>query len=312
MTNQGHHDVVIIGAGAAGLSAALVLARAQANVLLIDAGEPRNAAATHMHGFISRDGIPPAEFLEMGRREVAGYGGIILSASVQAIDARDDGYFTVTLGDSTVKTARALLVATGLTDELPHVPGLRDRWGTLVHHCPYCHGFEVLNQKIAVIGGPMREMSLRQAGLLRRFTDDVTFVTNGVELTPVDRHRLTSFEVRVVDGTVSHLLGRPGTLDGVALIDGTTIECEAAFIAPRQQPNDGLLRSLGCEINPDAGLVATDEFGQTSVPGVWAAGNVVTPSAQVITAAGAGSASAIAINGWLLHKDIDAASAARP
>jgi thioredoxin reductase (NADPH) len=152
-------------------------------------------------------------------------------------------------------------------------------------------------------------MSLKQAGLLRRFTDHVTFATNGIVLTPTERHRLESFGITVVDSQVSHLIGRPGSLDGVELADGNALECDAVFIAPRQRPNDALLRGLGCAIDPVSGIVATNGVGQTSVPGVWAAGNVVTPSAQVITAAGAASASAIAMNGWLLQNDIDAASA---
>lgn len=302
--NTHPYDVIIIGGGAAGLSAGLVLARAQASVLLIDAGEPRNAPATEMHGFISRDGMPPGDFLETGRREVAGYGGTIRSASVATVDRRADGDFAVTLADGTVEVGRALLVATGLTDELPLIPGVHDRWGTLVHHCPYCHGFEVLGQEILVLGGPVKELSLKQAGLLRSFSDRVTFVTNGIQLTPVEQGRLEALGVRVHEGAVSHIVGRPGSLDAVELSNGTVLDCEAVFIAPRQRPNDSLLRALGCAINSDTGLVATEQFGQTSVPGVWAAGNVVTPTAQVITAAGAASASAIAINGWLLERKI--------
>lgn len=311
MTEEEHHDVVIIGAGAAGLSAGLVLARAGADALLIDAGEPRNAPATHMQGFLSRDGVPPQEFLAMGRREVAGYGASILATRVAAVETRDDDSFAVRLADGTVKAASALLVATGLTDELPLLPGLRSRWGTLVHHCPYCHGHEVRDQAIAVIGGPVRDVSIKQAGLLQRLSDRVAFITNGIELTSMERHRLEAFGVRVVDGAVSHLVGEPGSLEGAALVGGDTVTCTAAFIAPRQRPNDGLLRSLGCAIDTTTGLVAVDAAGQTSVPGIWAAGNVVTPTAQVITAAGAASASAIAINGWLLQRDLDAASARR-
>ena len=309
MAQHEHHDVIIIGAGAAGLSAGLVLARAQADVLLIDAGEPRNARAAEMHGFVSRDGVPPADFLAIARREVSSYGATVLSASVRAIEPVADGSFKVTLTAGSVAFARALLVATGLTDELPLTPGVRDRWGTLVHHCPYCHGFEVLSKAIVVIGGSAREMSMKQAGLLRRFSNRVTFAANGIELTDAERRRLEAFGVTVVEGAVSHLVGQTESLDGVALADGTTIACEAAFIAPRQRPNDELLRGLGCEVDLVSGLVSANEFGQTSVPGVWAAGNVVTPTAQVITAAGAASVSAIAINGWLLQKDLDAASA---
>ena len=312
MTQKSHHDVIIIGGGAAGLSAGLVLARAQADVLLIDAGEPRNAPATEMHGFLSRDGVSPSEFLEIGRQEFVGYGGIIRAATVTAVAHGHDDQFSLTFHDGSTQTARALLVATGLTDELPLIPGVRERWGTLVHHCPYCHGFEVLGKTIAVLGGQNKEFSLKQAGLLRRFSEEVTFVTNGLELTTAEQDRLEAFDVRVVRGVASHVFGQPGLLDGVELTDGTRMRCEAVFIAPRPHPNDALLQSLGCEADSTTDLIAVDQFGQTSVPGVWAAGNVVTPSAQVITAAGAGSASAIAINGWLLQKDLDVASAARP
>ena len=312
MTQKSHHDVIIIGGGAAGLSAGLVLARAQADVLLIDAGEPRNAPATEMHGFLSRDGVSPSEFLEIGRQEFVGYGGIIRAASVTSVAQGTDNQFSLTFRDGSTQTARALLVATGLTDELPLIPGVRERWGTLVHHCPYCHGFEVLGKTITVVGGQNKEFSLKQAGLLRRFSEDITFVTNGLDLSDVEQGRLEAFGVRVIHGVVSHLIGQPGLLEGVDLTDGATVPCEAVFIAPRPRQNDALLRSLGCDVDAASGLIAVDQFGHTSVPGVWAAGNVVTPSAQVITAAGAGGASAIAINGWLLQKDLDAAFAARP
>ncbi|MCY7288432.1 MAG: NAD(P)/FAD-dependent oxidoreductase [Cryobacterium sp.] len=306
------HDVIVIGAGAAGLSAALVLARARADVLVIDAGEPRNAPAAHMHGFVSRDGMPPAEFLATGRREVSSYGGTIESSTVAAIDRREDGGFDVALAGAAVHSARALLIATGLKDDLPDIPGVRERWGSVVHHCPYCHGREVSDQALGVIGGPAREMSLKQAGLLRRYSDRVDFITNGIDLTTVERHRLEAFGVRIVDGAVSRLAGEADVQVDITLTDGQTVRCDAVFIAPVPLPTDDLLRSIGCEADPTTGLIAVDAAGQTSQPGVWAAGNVVTPSAQVITAAGAGSASAIAINGWLLQKDLDTASAGRP
>ncbi|SBS73190.1 NAD(P)/FAD-dependent oxidoreductase [uncultured Microbacterium sp.] len=310
--NEKHHDVIVIGAGAAGLSAGLVLTRAQADVVLVDAGQPRNAPAEHMHGFVSRDGIPPHDFLAAGRAEVASYGGQFVAAAALAIERSADASFRVTFADGTVQTSRALLVATGLVDELPDIIGVAERWGTLVHHCPYCHGYEVRERRIAVIGGRQRDVSLKQAGLLRRYSDRVTLITNGIELSPAELHRLTTFGVVVVEGAVSQLIGAPGALDGVELADGSAVECDAAFIAPRQAPRDALLKSLGCETDPDTGLIVADGFGQTSVPGVWAAGNVVTPTAQVITAAGAGSATAITINGWLLQQDLDAASAALP
>ena len=304
-------DVIIIGGGAAGLSAALVLSRARWATLVIDAGEPRNAPATEMHGFLSRDGMPPADLLATGRAEVLGYGGAIQAARVSSVERGADDRFAVTLEGGNIVSARALLVASGLTDELPHIPGLRDRWGGSVHHCPYCHGYEVRGQSIVVIGGSNPEVSLRQAGLLRRHSDRVRFVSNGITLASTDRDRLEAIGVSVTDAAVSHLVGAAGSLSGVALVDGTVLECESVFVAPRPRPNDDVLRELGCAIDPETALVATSATGETSIPGVWAAGNVVTPTAQVITAAGAGSTSAIAISGWLLAHDLDAAVAAR-
>jgi thioredoxin reductase len=309
MTENTNHDVIIIGAGAAGLSAALVLARAQVDVLVIDSGEPRNAPAAHMHGYLSRDGMPPGEFLDAGRREATQYGAMIVGAAVTSVEYARDGRFQVNLGGSVVRRGRAILVATGLRDELPEITGLRERWGSLVHHCPYCHGHEVRGQAIVVIGGPARELSLKQAGLLRRYTERVTFVSNGIQLTGPERHRLQAFGIRVVDGVVSRLAGVAGELDGVTLGDGSALDCEAVFLAPQPRPNDVILRSLECATDPDSGLILVDAAGQTSVTGIWAAGNVVNASAQVITAAGAGSASAMAINGWLLQQDMDSATA---
>ncbi|SDY52191.1 NAD(P)/FAD-dependent oxidoreductase [Herbiconiux ginsengi] len=305
-------DVVIVGAGAAGLSAGLVLARAQASVTVIDAGSPRNAPAAEMHGFLSRDGIPPREFLELGREEVLSYGGSIVSDTVLDVAVTASGTFTVTLHSSDAVSGRAILVATGLTDQLPRIAGLEEKWGTLIHHCPYCHGYEVRNKSIVVVGSPAKEMSIRQAGLLRRYSDRVSFITHGMDLTPEERHGLEAFGVRVVVGRVAHFAGEPGFLDGVVIDGGATIECEAAFIAPQPRPNDRILDDLGCRRDDSTGMVVVDAFGKTSISGVWAAGNVVTPTAQVITAAGAGSASAIAISGWLLQQDLDVATAARP
>ncbi|GAA0992248.1 NAD(P)/FAD-dependent oxidoreductase [Subtercola frigoramans] len=312
MNNTTTTDVIIIGGGAAGLSAGLVLSRARADVLIVDSGQPRNGPATHMQGFLSRDGMDPAEFLRTARREIEGYGGAFLAGSVASVE-RHEGFFSITLLDGTIRQGRALLIATGLHDHLPLIPGLSDRWGSLVHHCPYCHGYEVRGLRIAVIGGPAREMSIKQAGLLRRYSDTVTLITNGIDLDPSERSRLEAFDIHVVTGNVSHLIGgAPATLTGVGLMSGDAVTADAVFIAPPQRAHDELLKGLGCETNEITGLVSADAFGQTSVSGVWAAGNVVTPSAQVITAAGAGSAAAISINGWLLNTDLDAATAARP
>lgn len=304
MAKNAHRDVIIIGGSAAGLSAALVLSRAQLDVLIIDGGAPRNAPAHHMHGFLSRDGIAPTEFLAAGGTEVLRYGAQIEKSNVSKVVRMPDETFEVHMENGGIHTSRALLVATGLTDDIPSIPGVRERWGSLVHHCPYCHGYEVLNQRIAVIAGDKTEMSIKQAGLLRRYSNQVDFLVNGQNLTPSEIDGLEGAGVRIISSTFSHILGEVGTLSGVAFTDGTSIDCEAIFVAPPMRPNDQLLMSLNCRINPMTDYIEVNEFGQTSVAGVWAAGNVVNPFAQVITAAGAGSASAIAISGWLLQKDL--------
>ncbi|MGP3988874.1 NAD(P)/FAD-dependent oxidoreductase [Streptomyces sp. 3N207] len=306
---ENHRDVVIIGAGSAGLTAGIVLARAQADVLVIEDGKPRNAPAAHMHGFVSRDGVAPAEFLATGRTEVARYGGELTQARV--VDAaRGDGEegFVVALDTGAVVRTRAVLVATGLTDELPELAGIRELWGSAVHHCPHCHGYEVRGQELVVIGGPVAAMTLHQAALLRRYSDRVTLCPNGMEVSDVDRGRLRAWGVRIVDDTVARVIGDNGRLSGVEFTDGSVQHCDSVFIAPLPRPNDAVLRSLGCASDPATGRVAVDAAGATSVPGVWAAGNVTNPRAQVITAAGEASAAAIAMTAWLLEQDIATAA----
>ncbi|HEV2783895.1 MAG TPA: NAD(P)/FAD-dependent oxidoreductase [Actinophytocola sp.] len=293
------YDVVVIGGGAAGLSAALVLARARRRVAVIDAGEPRNAPAAQMHGFLSRDGMRPAHLLAVGRGEVIGYGGDIVRGRVRRIEPG----FVVHSGGAPTLTARAVLVTTGLRDELPDIPGVRERWGTDVVHCPYCHGYEVRDAPIGVLGGEERDASMHQVLLVRQWSADVIFFPGRLTPTAEDRERLTARGIRIVDGDVARLVVTDDRLSAVELSDGRLVPRTAVFVAPRFVPHDDLLTDLGCAVDEN-GWVSTDPAGATSVPGVWAAGNVVNPRAQVITAAGAGSTAAAAINGYLVEDDI--------
>lgn len=263
------YDVAIIGGGAAGLSGALVLSRAGRRVLVIDAGQPRNAPATHMHGFLSRDGMAPAALLEAGRREVRGYGGEFLNETVSTVTPYGDTGFRILLHGEQRISARRLLMATGLRDELPDIAGLRERWSVDVLHCPYCPYY---------------------------------FTAPGV-LTATERAELAARGIDIVEGSVEQLIVEDDRLRGVQLDDGCVMPCAALFVPPRFVPNDALLIGLGCAADGD-GWVTTDRTGRTSVPGVWAAGNVVDPRAQVITAAGAGSAAAIDINADLVDEDV--------
>ncbi|MFC4132715.1 NAD(P)/FAD-dependent oxidoreductase [Hamadaea flava] len=301
------YDVVVIGGGAAGLNAALVLGRARRRVAVVDAGEPRNAPAAHLQGFLSRDGVPPAELLAVGRAEVTGYGGEIISGRVAGIDRdqREPG-FTVRLTDGSTLQARRVLVATGLTDELPELPGLPELWGRDVLHCPYCHGWEVRDQAIGVLATD--ERAVHQALLVKQWSDDVVFFAHAYALTAEDRRKLDARKVAVIEGPVAGLTIDGGRLRGVELRSGRIVERSALFVAPRFVPIDGLLRDLGCAV--ENGLVQVDSFGRTRVAGVWAAGNVVLPMASVVMAAAAGAAAAMVINGDLVEEEVGVALAA--
>jgi thioredoxin reductase len=295
-------DVAIIGGGAAGLSAALVLTRARRNVVVIDAGAPRNAPATHIHGYLSRDGMPPADLLAAGRREVRGYGGQIVAGTVTDLvpDGRS-GFWALLDGGRRI-SARRLLVTTGLRDELPDVPGLRDRWARDVLHCPYCHGHEVRDRPLGVLGGTPG--AVRYAHIVRQWTHDLVYFTPPDLLTATERTQLLARAIGVVEGTIEQLvIDHDDHLRGVQMRDGYVIPRDALFVPPRFVPNNTLLVGLGAEADDD-GWVAVDPTGRTSVPGVWAAGNVVDPRAQVITAAGAASAAAIALNADLVEHDV--------
>ncbi len=299
------YDVVVVGGGAAGLSAALVLGRARRRVLVVDAGEPRNAPASHMQGFLSRDGMPPVELLATGRAEVAAYGVEVVRGRVASVAPG----FSVRLDSGESVTARRMLVTTGVRDELPDIPGVRERWGRDLLHCPYCHGWEVRDQPVGVLGTVAG--SVQHALLVRQWSDDVVFFAHRYEVTAEERRRLDARGITVVAGEVARLVVDPSTdrLRGVELADGRVVERAAVFVRPVNVAHpDGLLAGLGCEVD-GSGLAVVDGTWRTTVPGVWAAGNVVDPRAQVITAAGAGSAAAIAINADLVEEDVNAAVA---
>lgn len=296
--NEHDYDVVIIGGGAAGLSAALVLGRARRKVLVIDAGTPRNAPAAHMQGYLSRDGLPPAELLEIGRNEVAGYGVEVTAGTVASVDAG----FIVNLTDGREVRARRVLVTTGATDDIPDIPGVRERWGQDLLHCPYCHGWEVRDQPLGVLGS--HPLAVQHALLVRQWSDDVVFFTHTMTVTDEDRRSLEARGIRIIDGEVSRLVIEDDHLNGVELADGQVVTRTAVFVRPGIRPHsDGILARLGCVLD-DTGFAVVDATGRTTVDGVWAAGNAADPRAQVITAAGAGSAAAIAINNDLVTDDV--------
>ncbi|WP_410655269.1 NAD(P)/FAD-dependent oxidoreductase [Amycolatopsis sp. lyj-112] len=289
-------DVVIIGGGVAGLSAALVLGRARRKVVVIDGGTPRNSPAAHAQGFLTRDGTPPQELLKIGRDEVRGYGVEIVDDVVHRL-RRDKA---VELAGGRVITGRRIVVATGLADELPDIPGVAERFGTDVLHCPYCHGWEVRDQRFGVLA--TSEKSVHQALIVWQWSKDLTFFSHTQEISAEDRAKLTGLGVRIVDGKVSELAVENGKLSGVRLVNGELVERDVVFVGPNFVPHDKLLDQVGCE-RTESGFVAVDPQGRTSVDGVWAAGNVVDPMAQLVVAAGEAYKLATMLNFDLVTED---------
>ncbi|MFF4186790.1 NAD(P)/FAD-dependent oxidoreductase [Streptomyces sp. NPDC001691] len=313
---QDIHDVVVIGGGAAGLSGALTLGRARRSVLVVDAGHPRNAPADGVHAYLGHEGTPPGELLARGRAEVRSYGGAFMTGSATGAERNGDA-FRVTLADGDELCARRLLVTTGLVDELPEVPGLAGLWGTDVLHCPYCHGWEVRDRAIGVLGtGPL---AVHQALLWRQWSADITLFLHTMD-EPDDRQyeELAARGVRVVTGEVTSLETRDGRLAGLRLASGHLIPRQALAVAPMLTPRAGLLSSLGLEPTDlelagsvIGGRIAADPTGATEVPGVWVAGNVANPTDQVVAAAASGVRAAAAINADLIAEETRRAVDAR-
>jgi thioredoxin reductase len=301
------YDIVVIGGGAAGLAGAVALARSRRSVLVVDAGDPRNAPASAVHNFLTRDGTPPAQIYAAGREEVARYGGHVETGRVTAL-SREGNRFAVQIGDRAV-SARRLLVATGLRDELPDVPGLAERWGIDVLHCAYCHGWEVRDQRIGILASGAG--AVHQALLFRQLSQHVTVLAHtALELTHEQREQFAALGIAVIEGTVTRVDADDGGLTGITLADGTCVGLDALIVAPRMVARAELLVPLGLiptEVHLNGQVMGTqieaDESGATSVPGVWVAGNLASIQAQVVTSAAAGLTAAAAINAELVAED---------
>jgi thioredoxin reductase len=307
------YDVVVAGGGAAGLNGALMLARSRRSVVVIDAGTPRNAPAAGVHGLLGNEGTPPAELLERGRAEVRGYDGQIVTGEVSTV-APGDGGFEVALADGRAVSARRLLVATGLTDELPDIPGLRDRWGRDVVHCPYCHGWEVRDRAIGVLAtGPL---SVHQALLFRQLSDDVTFFPCTRPLAGEETEQLAARAIDVMDGNVASVEISGDRLVGVRMSDGRLVRREVLAVSPWMTARADFLGGLGLKpAEHPAGVgeyIPADPTGRTDVPGMWVAGNVTDLTAHVAGAAAAGALAGAQINADLVAEDIRRASAGLP
>jgi thioredoxin reductase len=296
-----HYDVVIVGGGPAGLSAALILGRCRRRVLIVDAGRPRNAAAHAMHGFLSRDGMPPQEFLEIARAQLEPYPVEVRVGEATDASATPAG-FAVTLGDGSTVTCRKLLLATGLVDALPELPGVRDLYGRGVVHCPYCDGWEARDQPLVVYAP--QDDGVELALHLLTWSDDVMLLTDGRAAVGAEqRQRLARHGVRLCEERVETLVADQGSLAGVALVSGETIACRTLFLKMSQDQGSTLAEKLGAITTASSGVV-TDQVERTTIPGLYVAGDASRDVLLVIVAAAEGAKAAFAINCELQKEDL--------
>ena len=300
-------DVVIAGAGPGGLSAALCLGRAGRQVLVLDSGSWRNVPSGAIHNFLSRDGVTADELRATALAQLRQYPSVKVQAASAEAAGGEPGNFQVTLSDGRVAQAHRLVLATGVEDVLPDIPGLNERWGQGVVHCPYCHGWERAGLALGVLA--LNEWAVPQAVHVQRFSDDVTLYTNGeLDLTAEQHDLLKAHDVKIRDGQVTALEG-PGTaLERLVFADGSTATCETLYChAPTRQRSD-LAATLGCRLLED-GAVEVNDFGQTTRPGIYAIGDTARTATnpfaghQVIIAAAGGTAAAIVIDQELLYND---------
>ena len=313
-TIERHCDVAVVGGSAAGLAAALQLGRQRRSVVVIDAGEPRNAPAAHVHGYLGHEGLPPSELTAIGRAEVRSYGGEVLAGRAVDVTRTDDDRFRVELVGGHTIVARRVLAATGLVDELPDIEGLAERWGGDVIHCPFCHGYEVRDRRIVqIVSHPM---GLHAAVLFRHLTARFTVVLHdGVDVDDPELDVLRAAGVRIVDSPVRRIVaGDDGHVTAVELADGGRIDADAvvtgARFRVRAEPFVALGLTLAAHASGLGDVVETDATGATAIAGLYAAGNVTDPSQQVLHAAANGSWVGAMI-GFDLARD-DLRAAARP
>ena len=303
---RGMWDCIIVGAGPAGLNAALVLGRARRRVVVLDDGRPRNYATHEMHGVLGHDGLDPADLRARGRAELAGYGVEVVSAEVHDAEVLDG---VVRLSSARgADVTRTVLLATGMLDEVPDIPGFAGVWGTSAHTCPYCDGFEHRDERLAVLACGARGEHL--AILLRQWSGDVVLLTNGPHDLAVDQlARLHALGIPIIETPVVALDGDDdGRLRRVRLDNGETLDRDALFFHVGWRLRNDVARRLGCRLRDD-GSIAVDSEQATTVDRVYAAGNCAEPRALVPAAAGSGVTAAVAINVRLSFEDADHARA---
>jgi thioredoxin reductase len=297
------YDVIIVGAGPAGLSAALILGRCRRRVLVCDSGRPRNAASRAMHGFLTRDGINPHEFLRLSREQLQQYETVtIRDCEVTAAACRSDARFEVTIENQERLTTRKLLIATGVLDNLPHIPGFAELYGVSVFHCPYCDGWEVRDEPLAVYGRGERGLGLSLE--LTGWSRDVVLCSDGPsDIDEAGRDRLRRCGIQIREERVVRLEGDESGLRHVVFDAGDALSRHALFFTTGQIQQSALAISLGCEFN-DKGTVRTGKYESTHLPGLYVAGDASRAVQWVIVAAAEGAEAAFAINTDLLKDDL--------
>jgi len=295
------YDVVIVGAGPAGLSAALMLGRCRRRVLVCDTGRPRNYASRAMHGYLSRDGISPREFLRLGREQLRQYDTIEIR-DIEVTEAHcHESRFHVTLAGGEQFLTRKLLIATGVVDNLPELPGFAELFGISVFHCPYCDGWEVRDQPLAIYGRGARGYGLSLE--LTAWSRDLVLCSDGpCELNEEERTRLARHGIRVREDRLVRLEGRDA-LERIVFEQGEPLECRAVFFTTGQSQQSHLAHGLGCKIN-EKGTVLTGKYETTHLPGLYVAGDASRAVQWVVVAAAEGAEAAFAINTDLLKEDL--------
>jgi len=317
MSDEMTYDVVVVGGGAAGLSGAMALGRSKRSVLVIDAGEPRNAPADHAHNYLGREGVNPLELLEIGRAEVAAYGVEVLADRVVGLSGEVDDFLVTTAGGRRVR-ARRVLVTGGVVDELPDVPGLAERWGVDVLHCPYCHGWEVRDRAIAVLA--TTPMAAHQGLLFRQLSDDVVVVVHdGVVIPDEEVEKLDAIGVRFAHGTPQGVVVDGDALVGLRLADGSVLERDAIVVASKPHVRADFLGPMGLEPKPfemngvafGSVIEVEPSTGATTAPGVFAAGNATDIAMILVASAAHGTRVGAWINAELANVDAVRAVQAR-